>query len=316
VCGIENVLSDSQVHFPKAKIVHALKTHCGYYSAKTAFADEHLVRLGALVGKKLRQGLPGGSSTKAPVKKKKAPAKKKKVSYAAPAPEPVTSPEADDCLTACKYGSARKLKEFLDEGWEDSYDLNRALCQAAWLGRTDMIRMLLDHGVKADANADGDRMSPLFFAASEGRVEAAKMLIDAGADACFVGDKGISPLMVAAKLGHTEVARLLISKGADVEGSSTVAEIRAEMEAEEEEKRRAEAAEAAAEQQRQLETAKATVLAAAAAAEPEPPAASLPDVPAWPEPTPVEPTPAPAPAAPEPTAMETEPVDAPVGEQP
>ena len=40
MCGIENVLSDSQVHFPKAKIVHALKTHCGYYSAKTAMADE------------------------------------------------------------------------------------------------------------------------------------------------------------------------------------------------------------------------------------------------------------------------------------
>ena len=70
VCGIENVLSDSQVHFPKAKIVHALKTHCGYYSAKTAMADEHIVRLSALVGKQLRQGIPGGSSTKAPAKKK------------------------------------------------------------------------------------------------------------------------------------------------------------------------------------------------------------------------------------------------------
>ena len=158
-----------------------------------------------------------------------------------------------------------------------------------------------------------------FFAASEGRLDAAKMLIDAGADACFVGDKGFSPLMVAAKLGHKEVACLLISKGADVEGSSTVAEIRAEMEAEEEEKRRAEAAEAAAEQQRQLETAKATVLAAAAEPEPDaPPAASLPDVPAWPEPTAMEeadPAPAPAPAAPEPTAMETEPVEDPVDEQ-
>ena len=144
------------------------------------------------------------------------------------------------------------MKEFLDAGWEDSYDLNRALCQAAWLGRTDMIRMLLDHGVKADANADGDRMSPLFFAAQEGRIDAAKMLIDAGADACFVGDKGFSPLMVAAKLGHKEVACLLISKGADVEGSSTVAALREAMEAEEEEKRRAEAAEAAAEQQREI----------------------------------------------------------------
>ena len=59
------------------------------------------------------------------------------------------------------------------------------------------------------------------------------------------------------------------------------------------------------------------MLAAAAAAESEPdapPAASLPDVPAWPEPTPVEPTPAPA-AAPEPAAMEIEPVAEPLDEQ-
>ena len=90
-------------------------------------------------------------------------------------------------------------------------------------------------------------------------------------------------------------------------------------ELQEEDKRRA--AEAA-ETQRQLETAKAPGLAAAAAVEPEPdapPAASLPDVPAWPEPTAMEeaePVPEPAAAAPEPTAMDTEPVDEPVGEQP
>ena len=32
-----------------------------------------------------------------------------------------------------------------------------------------------------------------FFAASEGRLDAAKMLIDAGADACFTDDDGFSP---------------------------------------------------------------------------------------------------------------------------
>ena len=53
--------------------------------------------------------------------------------------------------------------------------------------------------------------------------------------------------------------------------------------------------------------------AAAAAAPPEPPAASLPDVPAWPEPTAMEETvPAPAAEAPEPAAMEIEPVEEPV----
>ena len=58
------------------------------------------------------------------------------------------------------------------------------------------------------------------------------------------------------------------------------------------------------------------MLAAAAAAETEP-AASLPDVPAWPEPTAMEePVSAPAAAAaPEPAAMEIEPVEAPVAEQ-
>ena len=104
---------------------------------------------------------------------------------------------AEDCHAACRYGSARKLKEFLDAGWEDESDMNRALCQAASMGRVDMIRMLLDHGVAADASAGGGRQSPLFFAAAEGRLDAAKMLIDAGADACFMDDNGFSPLSVS-----------------------------------------------------------------------------------------------------------------------
>ena len=47
-----------------------------------------------------------------------------------------------------------------------------------------------------------------------------------------------------------------------------------------------------------------------------PPAASLPDVPAWPEPTAMEETvPAPAAEAPEPAAMEIEPVAEPLDEK-
>ena len=243
VVGLEQILGGGTA--TNARIIHQIKSHCGYYTLRSNIAEAHLAALSALVGTPLRMGIPGGLSTKQkPKKPKPKPKPKRKQPVAAPKP---TSPEPHDCHLACKYGSARALKTFLDaEEPPDHYDLNRALCQAAWMGRGDLVRMLLDHGVAADANAGGDRQSPLFFAASAGRANAAQMLLDAGADASFGDVNGFSPLMVAVQFGHTEVARLLISKGADVKGSSTIKALREEMDAAEEKRQRESAAAAAA----------------------------------------------------------------------
>jgi ankyrin len=58
-------------------------------------------------------------------------------------------------------------------------------------------------------------MTALSFAAREGRLEAARLLLDAGADVNAPEANGITPLVMAITNRHTPVAALLLARGAD-----------------------------------------------------------------------------------------------------
>jgi uncharacterized protein len=58
-------------------------------------------------------------------------------------------------------------------------------------------------------------MTALLFAAREGRLEAARLLIDAGADVNVSDANGIGPLLMAISNRHTPVAALLLARGAN-----------------------------------------------------------------------------------------------------
>jgi ankyrin repeat protein len=58
-------------------------------------------------------------------------------------------------------------------------------------------------------------MTALSFAAREGRLEAARLLIDAGADVNAPEANGIGPLLMAISNRHTPVASLLLARGAN-----------------------------------------------------------------------------------------------------
>ena len=59
-------------------------------------------------------------------------------------------------------------------------------------------------------------MTPLLFAARDGSFDAARVLIEAGADVNAADPNGITPLMMAITNGKIPVAQLLVDKGADV----------------------------------------------------------------------------------------------------
>jgi ankyrin repeat protein len=59
-------------------------------------------------------------------------------------------------------------------------------------------------------------MTPLLFAARDGAVAAAELLIAAHADLDTPDPNGLTPLLMAVTNGQIEVARLLVDKGADV----------------------------------------------------------------------------------------------------
>lgn len=95
--------------------------------------------------------------------------------------------------------------------WHAQYQL----CQAAAQGKTTRTRLL----VLAGANADGWNATykPLLFAARYGQTEAARLLLDAGADVNSIGTWKQTPLMEAVQGQHMGTARLLMIRGASVE---------------------------------------------------------------------------------------------------
>jgi len=100
-----------------------------------------------------------------------------------------------------------------------------ALQKAIHKGDIKKVQELLDKG--ADIN-EWNSGSPLVFAASENKLDIAKLLIEKGADLNALGKNGWTALGVAAQSGYGDMVDLLIAKGADVdravEGMKTTAE--------------------------------------------------------------------------------------------
>ena len=62
-------------------------------------------------------------------------------------------------------------------------------------------------------------LTPLLFAARDGRLDAATLLLEAGADVDKPDPNGITPLVMATTNGHLRVAQLLVERGADVKAA-------------------------------------------------------------------------------------------------
>jgi len=70
-----------------------------------------------------------------------------------------------------------------------------------------------DKGIRAPIPGN---MSPLMYAAREGKIDAARLLLNAGAQVNEVDKNDISPLFMAISNNHPDMARFLIEKGANI----------------------------------------------------------------------------------------------------
>ena len=132
------------------------------------------------------------------------------------------------CVQAIISGDLAALEAALPGAAED--DLTSAMSTAVEKDRCDMLRLLLDHGVAADARRVSYYRTALFAAADgygfEGqycRMDAAIMLLDAGADVNHSDIDGYTPLIDAALGGHLQMLRLLLRRGAKLDASFYVA---------------------------------------------------------------------------------------------
>ena len=88
-----------------------------------------------------------------------------------------------------------------------------ALHLAASLGNTEIVKTLVAHGAKVDAELDGG-ITPLHLAAYGGKIETIEALIELGANVNAQDKNGETVLHLAKRGGFPEVVKVLIKNGA------------------------------------------------------------------------------------------------------
>ncbi len=157
---------------------------------------------------------------------------------------PVLSHGETALMMTARTGRVDAVKALLDHGAninsKEHLRGTTALMWAADEGQAAVVRLLLDH--RAEINAKSTVLEPikrsglgfarqgpngkqlrdsiggltaLHFAARQGAVDVARMLVDAGADLRQTSADGSAPLLLAIENGHYDVAIYLVERGAD-----------------------------------------------------------------------------------------------------
>jgi ankyrin repeat protein len=124
-----------------------------------------------------------------------------------------------DAFEAASLGDVNRLRELLEAEPElataRSDDDFTALHYAAFFGGPEAARLLLERGADVNAFADNELgVHPLNSAAAAGRTDVARVLLEHGADPTAPARRGFTPLDAAEANGNKELAALL--RGSDV----------------------------------------------------------------------------------------------------
>ena len=122
----------------------------------------------------------------------------------------------DDGVSAVLLARYRFDRPTMDALLAADPDLD--LFEASALGRIDRVRVAIDDDAASVGRLSPDGFTALHLAAFFGKPEVARMLLDAGAsvDTYTTNDFANQPLHAAAAGRHLEVCRVLVAAGADV----------------------------------------------------------------------------------------------------
>jgi ankyrin repeat protein len=139
-----------------------------------------------------------------------------------------------DVFEATTLGYVDRLRERLEAEPSSVSDFSpdgfTPLHYAAFFGKPEVARLLLEHGAGVDVytrNAFANQ--PLHAAAAGRHIEVCRVLIAAGADVNATQHGGYTPLHEAAQHGDVEMTELFLSAGADRAATTDAGETAADL---------------------------------------------------------------------------------------
>lgn len=121
-----------------------------------------------------------------------------------------------DIVKATQYGAFDRVRELVEAGWDVNQPDHETVTLLHWAAinnRREICAFLLARGAAVDAVGGELRATPLHWAARQGHLEAAVLLVRAGADLARRDAEGCAALHLAAQFGHTAVCAYLVAAG-------------------------------------------------------------------------------------------------------
>jgi ankyrin repeat protein len=139
-----------------------------------------------------------------------------------------------DVFEAATLGYVDRLRERLeaDPGAPSAFSSDgfTALHFAAFFGKAEAARLLLEHGASVDVYTRNPFANQPLHAAAAGRhLEVSRVLIAGGADVNATQHGGYTPLHEAAQHGDVEMTELFLSAGADRAATTDAGETAADL---------------------------------------------------------------------------------------
>jgi uncharacterized protein len=120
---------------------------------------------------------------------------------------------------ACTNGNAAMIEQLLREGADPNTTLaggETALMAAARTGKPDAVKALIDHGADVNGKEALRGQTALMWAAAEGNVAVIELLAANKADLRARSNGGFSALLFAVREGKLDAVKALLNAGADV----------------------------------------------------------------------------------------------------
>ncbi|CAH8634846.1 unnamed protein product [Schistosoma intercalatum] len=130
------------------------------------------------------------------------------------------APDGETALTCAISSNAVRIVEMLlKHGSDPNFRGKKVECtplmEAASVGYTDIVKLLLEHGACVGQKSNTGNTA-LHYAATSGHLECVCLLLQYNSPMEVQNDTGHTPLMEATSNGHVDVARCLIKHGCDI----------------------------------------------------------------------------------------------------